>query len=68
MALEKRGVPTATIVTDQFSALAQTVAKAAGFSSLTMVIITHPLGGLKQEKVKEKADKFIDRVVQGITS
>ena len=66
MALEKRGVPTATIVSDQFFALAQTVAKAAGFSSLTMIVIPHPLGGLKQEKVEEKAEKSIDHLVEGI--
>ena len=57
----------AAIVSDQFVTLARTVAKAKGLANLTLVVIPHPVGGLEPEKVREKADKSIDLVINAIT-
>jgi len=54
-------------VSDQFVGLAKTVARAKGLSTLTLVVIPHPIGGLEPEKVREKADKSIDILVKALT-
>jgi hypothetical protein len=59
-------VAAAAIVSDQFVGLAKTVAKAKGLSSLSLVVIPHPVGGLEQGKVRTKADKSIDSVVHAL--
>ena len=50
-----------------FVALGKTIASARGFSSPALVVIPHPLGGLKADKVREKADNAVDLVVRALT-
>ena len=53
--MEKRGTPTISICTDEFSPLGSMEAQALQMPRLPMAVIPHPLGGLKPEEVAEKA-------------
>ena len=55
MALEKRGVPTVTLVTDAFEDLFRLEAKQRGAPNLAHVIIPHPRGGIQPEVVLARA-------------
>jgi hypothetical protein len=61
--LEKRGTPTISICTDEFTPLGKMEAQALRMPSLPMVIIPHPVGGLKPEEVAEKARVASQEVV-----
>lgn len=47
--------------------LAQTLRKTKGMQDLNLVIASHPIGGLKEDEVKAKADSIIDLVIQALT-
>lgn len=53
--MEKRGIPTISICTDEFAPLGSMEAQALKMPHLPIVIIPHPLGGLKPEEVAERA-------------
>ena len=65
--MEKRGVPTAAIVTTSFTALAQTLAKSKGYPGLPMVIVEHPIGGLKKSQVGERMLPVVDELLEALT-
>ena len=67
MELEKRGIPTVTICTDAFAGLAREESKNLGMPDLPIVIIKHPLGGLKGEQVAERSREALEQVVVGLT-
>ena len=35
---------------------------------LPLVIVSHPIGGLKEEEVKAKANEIIDKIISGLTT
>jgi hypothetical protein len=43
--------------------LAQTIAKSKGMADLNLAIVPHPIGGLKEDEVKAKADSIVDAIV-----
>ena len=43
--------------------LARTTAKGLGMPDLPLVIVSHPIGGISSEEVKEKADNIFRQVV-----
>jgi hypothetical protein len=43
--------------------LAETTAKNLGLQNLPLVIIAHPLGGLKEEEVIKKADNILEDLI-----
>ena len=43
--------------------MAQATVKNLGMPGLPLVIIPHPLGGLKLEEVREKADSIIEDII-----
>ena len=51
------------ICTDRFEFLARTITKSLGVPNLSLVIISHPIGGLSPEEVQEKADNVIEDIV-----
>ncbi|MGD9895203.1 MAG: hypothetical protein AB7R89_02625 [Dehalococcoidia bacterium] len=65
--LEKEGIPTVVVGTDEFLQLAQLECKARGMPDLRLAITHHPIGGLKPEQVAVKADAMIDAAVTGVT-
>jgi hypothetical protein len=65
--LEQRGVPTATMGTFEFEALARLEARNRGIESLPLALVPHPLGGIHEEEVLKKADLAIDAVLAAVT-
>ena len=64
--LEQRGVPTATMGTFEFEALARLEAKNRGIEALPLALIPHPLGGIHEEEVLKKADLALDAVLEAV--
>lgn len=62
--LENRGVPTVSICSSEFATLGRAEAQALGMPSLAIVTVSHPVGGLKQEEVQQRANDAIDELVQ----
>jgi hypothetical protein len=62
--LEKRGKPTVTICTNRFETLAKTTAESLDMAQLPLIFIPHPLGGLGQEEVIERADGIIEEIIR----
>jgi hypothetical protein len=65
--LEQRGVPTATIGTFEFEALARLEAKNRGIENLPLALVPHPLGGIHEEDVVKKADLALEAVLKALT-
>ena len=55
MALEKRGLATAVIVTDAFENYARRLAGLSGMEALPLVALPHPVAGRASEEVEAKA-------------
>ena len=65
--LEQRGVPTATMGTLEFEALARLEARNRGIEALPLALVPHPLGGIHDEEVVKKADLAVDAVLAAVT-
>ena len=65
--LEKRGVPTAVIGTDEFLALGRLEARSRGIADLPIVLTAHPLGGLHEDEVRAKAAAMLPETLQALT-
>ncbi|HEY7521228.1 MAG TPA: hypothetical protein VIE36_23300 [Methylomirabilota bacterium] len=65
--LEQRGVPTATMGTFEFEALARLESKNRGIETLPLALIPHPLGGIHEDDVVRKADLAIEAVLKAVT-
>ena len=65
--LEQRGVPTVTMGTFEFEALARLEAKNRGIADLPLALVPHPLGGIREEEVVRKADLAIGAVLKAVT-
>lgn len=59
---------TASICTDEFAPLGQAEAEALGMSTLPIVVIPHPLAGLKPDGVELRVDAVLDEVVYVLTT
>jgi hypothetical protein len=64
--LEQRGVPTATMGTFEFEALARLEAKNRGIEDLPLALVPHPLGGIHDDEVVRKADLAIESVLKAV--
>lgn len=60
---EKKGVPTITLVTDQFQGLATAESNALGMPDIPLVVMPHPLGGRKRPDVAILASKAFGDIV-----
>ena len=67
MQLEKAGIPTATIVTDEFVTLAKTECCARGMSELPLVEVPHPVGTIPTDALKKVAESAVESIVAGLT-
>jgi hypothetical protein len=65
--LEQRGVPTATMGTFEFEALARLEARNRGIETLPLALVPHPLGGIHENDVVKKADLAIESVLKAVT-
>ena len=65
--LERRGIPTATVNTDEFAVLGQMDATALGMPGLPIVVVPHPMGDLIEPHVRERARAAVDQVLAILT-
>lgn len=61
--LEKRRTPTISVCTNEFSTLGRVEAEALNMPYLAILEIPHPLGGIKIEAARAKADDAIDKLI-----
>lgn len=57
MALEQRGIATATFVTHSFETYARSLCRMQGMPNLPLVVIPHPIAARPQEELREKVRK-----------
>ena len=67
MEMEQRGVPVVVVGSHLFKALGDVERRSLGMPDLPVAITAHPIGGLKSEAVREKAEALLDSVVSGLT-
>lgn len=68
VALEKRGIPTATVNSDAFVVLGQQEAVALGLPGLPIATVPHPMGDVTAEEVQRRAAVFVDQVIHVLTT
>ena len=56
-----------SIATTNFATLAKSMARTHGLPDLALVVIPHPLGGIVDEAVREKARKATDDLIAKLT-
>jgi hypothetical protein len=65
--LEKRGIPVATINTDEFASLGQFDAIAKGVPGLPIVTVPHPVGDNVESEIRRKAREAVANIVSVLT-
>jgi hypothetical protein len=65
--LERRGVPTAVICTDQFIASAKAQAAICGNPDYPFVVVPHPIGSLTAAELQERARIAASQVIEILT-
>jgi hypothetical protein len=60
--MERRGLPTLTIVTERFEALGRAVAESLERDDLPLLVIDHPFGGLPEGDVRARAQEVAARL------
>jgi hypothetical protein len=60
--LEKRGIPTALICTEEFIVPATTMARVCGIPEYPFVVIPHPLSSLTAAQVQARAAGVADQI------
>jgi hypothetical protein len=64
--LTKRGLIAAVVCSDSFMKLGQAQAKVFGVPDLPLLQISHPLGGLALEQVRERAAVALPQLIKFI--
>jgi hypothetical protein len=62
--LTKRGLIAAVVCSDSFMKLGTAQAKVFGVPDLPLLKIQHPLGGLKMDKVRARADVAVPQLLK----
>ena len=65
--MEKRGVPTAAIITHVFLNTAQAMTRMMGVPDYRYIVAQHPLSSLTDEEVKQRAAELADEVESILT-
>ena len=65
--LEKRGIPTAVIVTAAFLEEAEVQRAALGADDLEPVVITHPLSTLSEDEIEDRAKEAAPQLERVLT-
>jgi hypothetical protein len=66
--LEAAGIPTATIVTDEFFVLAKMEAQTRGLSDLPLVKVRHPVSSISLAALRSLAESTIGSIVESLTA
>ena len=67
MALERRGIPTATFITDAFSGYARGLCRMQKMEALPNMVIPHPIAARPTEELREKVRKVHAEVKAALT-
>lgn len=62
MALERRGIPTATFITHAFAAYARGLCRMQGLAALPNVVIPHPIASRPTAELREKVRRVYQEV------
>jgi hypothetical protein len=65
--VEKKGIPTVTVVTTAFEETIKSVFKNQGVSEIALVVTEHPIAGHNAEGIKKKADKDFPAILKAAT-
>jgi hypothetical protein len=65
--LEQRGIPTVVMGTHEFEQLAKLEARNRGLADLPLALIPHPLGGIREDEVRKKAELAVETVRKAVT-
>lgn len=63
MKLESTGIPTATVVTEEFLPLALTEARSRGMADLPLIGVPHPVGTLPADSLRSVAEHAVDSIL-----
>jgi len=61
--LEAAGRPTVVVTTTAFEALTRTVAARLHLPEARIAVIEHPLGGISDDAVRDRAERVVDDVL-----
>lgn len=61
--LEERGIPTISIFSDHFAPFARELAESHGMGNIRILEVEHPIAGLGNDEVEEKALKIVSNLL-----
>ena len=61
---EKRGVVAAAVITSPFVKTADSMAKRQGFDTYRYAQIPHPIGNLKPDQIKQRAEAVLPQILE----
>lgn len=65
--MEKLGIPTVTIATSEFIGLARISMESFGASDMSFVVVPHPMGMIKEDEIRAKADAAFPEILKAAT-
>jgi hypothetical protein len=65
--LEKRNLPTVTIVGETFRMIAEYESEGLGLAGLPLAIVEYPMGGVPTEEAVARAHRAFDQILAGLT-
>ncbi len=66
--MEKKGIPTVTIVTTPYKGGAETAAKDQGVTAMPLLIVEHPIAGHDAAGIKAKAETIFPELLKAATA
>lgn len=63
ISMEKRDVPTAVLISDQFIPGVQAIAKTRGLPDYPFAVVKHPIGSLTDDLLRERASDALPQVL-----
>jgi hypothetical protein len=64
--LEKRGIPTVTIVGKTFVPIAKYESEGLGFAGLPLCVVEYPMGGVPTEEAQARAQRGFPQILAGL--
>lgn len=61
---EKRGIPTACVITHQFTRAANAMARRNDYPDFQYAMVPHPIGNLKPEQIRQRALEVLPQVIE----
>ena len=65
--MERLGVPTVTIVSNAFEALARAEVRSLGLPDMPVLVVPHPVAARSREVLRAWGDGLVPGVISGLT-